>query len=73
MVECLTPKQRGWGFETHLRRVVSLSKTLFSKKVLVISRKKWLRPDMTKTLLTGTLRLNTNKQTKSFLISDIEF
>ena len=28
MVECRTP--RGWGFETYLRCVVSLSKTLYS-------------------------------------------
>ena len=27
---------RGWGFENYFRRVVSLSKTLYSPKVLVI-------------------------------------
>ena len=31
--------------------------------ILVIPRKQWQRPDMTEKLLTGTLRLNTNKQT----------
>ena len=38
---------RGRGFETYLRLVVSLSKTLYSPKVLVIPRKRWLKPDMT--------------------------
>ena len=52
---------RGWGFETYRRRVVSLSKTLYSPKV---PRKRWLSPDMTEKLLTGTLSLNTN--TKNF-------
>ena len=51
----------GREFETYLRRVVSLSKTLFSPKVLVIPRKRLLRPNMTEKLLTGTLNLKTNK------------
>ena len=50
---------KGRGFETYLRRAVSLSKTLYSPKVLVIPRKRRLRPDMTEKLLTGTLSLNT--------------
>ena len=49
---------RGQGFETYLRRVVSLNKTLYSQKVLVIPRKLWLHPDMTKKMLTGMLSLN---------------
>ena len=53
---------RGRGLETYLRCVASLSKTLYSLKVLVIPRKRWLRPDITEKLLTGTLSLNTNKQ-----------
>ena len=44
---------RGGEFETHLCHVVSLSKTLYSPKVLVIPGKQWLRPDMTEKLLTG--------------------
>ena len=45
----------GRGFDPHLgRRVVSLSDTFTSQKVLVIPRKRWLRPDMTEKLLTGT-------------------
>ena len=51
------------GFETYLCLVVSLIKSLYSLKALVIPRKRWLRPDMTEKLLTGTLSLNTNKQT----------
>ena len=38
---------RGQGFETYLRRVVSLSKTLYFPKVLVIPRNRWFRPDTT--------------------------
>ena len=53
---------RGLGFDTFLRRVVSLSKDTFTpRKVLVIPRKRWLRPDMTGKLLTGTLSISTNK------------
>ena len=44
-------------------RVVSLSKAHLLPTVLVKPRKRWLRPDMTEKLLTGTLSLNTNKQT----------
>ena len=36
MVERRTPEREVGGFETYLRRVGSLSKTLYSKKVLVI-------------------------------------
>ena len=56
---------RGRGFETYRRRVVSLSKTLYSPKVLVNypgSGGSFPLPDMTEKLLTGTLSLNTNKQ-----------
>ena len=38
---------RSRRFETYHRRLVSLSKTLYSQKVLVIFRKLWLRPNMT--------------------------
>ena len=50
---------RGRGFEPHSgRRVVSLSKAyLPPKKVLVIPRKRWLRPNMTEKLVTGTLSI----------------
>ena len=32
--------------------------TFTPQKVLVISRKRWLRPNMTEKLFTGTLRIN---------------
>ena len=53
---------RGRGFETYLRHVVSLSKTFYSPKILVIPRKLWLCPDRTEKLSTGMLNLKTNKQ-----------
>ena len=56
---------RGRRFETYLRRVVFLSKTFKSPKVLVMLRKRWFRPEMTEILLTLTLSLNKNKQTFS--------
>ena len=37
-------------------------------KVLVIPRKRWLSPDMTEKLLTGTLSLNTNLSIESLLL-----
>ena len=62
VVERRIPEREVGGFETYLRRVVSLSKTLYSPKVLVIPRKRWLRLYMTEQLLTGTFSLNTNKK-----------
>ena len=57
---------RGRGFEPHSgRRVVSLSKTYLPPKVLVIPRKRWLHPNMTEKLFTGTLSIKPN-QTKTF-------
>ena len=53
---------RSWGFDTYLRRVRSLSKDTFTPRK-VIPRKRWLHSDMTEKLLTGTLSINTNKQT----------
>ena len=56
-------RSRGQGFEPRSgRRVVSLSKTYLSpKKVLVIPRKRWLRPNMTEKLFTGTLSIKPNE------------
>ena len=53
---------RGQRFETYLRSVMSLSKTLYSPKVLVIPKKRLLCPGMTDKLLTGKLSLNTNNK-----------
>ena len=56
----------GWGFDTYLSRVVSLSKDTFTpRKVLVIPRKRWLCPDMTEILFTGTLSLITKPKGKN--------
>ena len=38
VVACRTPEREAGGFETYRRRVVSLSKTLYSPKVLVITQ-----------------------------------
>ena len=43
---------RGRGFDPHSGRRVEQD-TFTSQKVLVIPRKRWLRPDMTEKLLTG--------------------
>ena len=40
----------------------------YSPKVLVIPRKRWLRPDMSEKLLTGKLNLNTNTQASSVAV-----
>ena len=54
---------RGPGFETYLRRVVSLSKTLYSPKVLVnYPGSDGSVPTWLKNLSTGTLSLNTTNQ-----------
>ena len=47
MVERRTPEREVGGFETYLRHVVNLSNTLYSPKVLVMPRKRSLRPHMT--------------------------
>ena len=58
MVNTSDSGSRGRGFEPHSgRRVVSLSKTYLPPKVLVIHRKRWLRPNMTENLFTGTLSI----------------
>ena len=68
MVELQDSESRSPGFDPHKRhRVVSLSKTNLLPTVLVKPRKHWLRTDITEKLLTGTLSLNTNKQTNSLL------
>ena len=56
-------ESRSLGFDPHMRhRIVSLSKTHELPKVLDKPSKRWLRPNMTEQLLTGTLSLNTNKK-----------
>ena len=58
-------ESRGPGFDPNKRhRVVSLSKTHKLPTELVKPRKRWLHPDMTEKLLTGTLSLNTKPCTE---------
>ena len=56
MVRASDSGARGRGFDPHSgRRVVCMSKIhLPPHKVLVIPRKRWLHPEMTEKLLTGT-------------------
>ena len=52
---------KGPRFDPHRwHRVVSFSKSHLLPTVLIKPRKRWLHPDMTEKLLTGTLSLNTN-------------
>ena len=44
--------------------------TLLPESTGLLPRKRWLCPDMTEKLLTGTLSLNTNKQTSTDLYAD---
>ena len=56
-------ESRGPGFDPHRHhRVVSLSKTHLLPTILVKPRKRWLCPDITEKLLTGTLSQNTHKK-----------
>ena len=62
MVNTSDSGSKGRGFEPHSgRRVVSLSKTY----LLVIPRKRWLRPNMTEKLFTGTLSIKLNQLRRS--------
>ena len=59
----LDSESKGPGFNPHRRHcVVSLSKTHQLPTVLVKPRKRWLGPEMTEKLLTGTLSLNTKNK-----------
>ena len=47
---------KGRGFNTYLGRVVFLSKDTFTpRKVLILPRKRWFRPNMTEKLFTWML------------------
>ena len=66
MVNASDSGSRGRGSSpTRVKRCCVLEQgTLTPPKVLVIPRKRWLRPNMTEKLFTGTLRINqsTNQQ-----------
>ena len=51
---------RGRGFEPHSGQTVLCpwARHIYFPKVLVIPRKRWLRPNMMEKLFTGTLRIN---------------
>ena len=50
-------------FDLHSgRRVVSLARHINFSEYWLISRRRWLRLDMTEKVLTVTLKLNANKQ-----------
>ena len=65
MVERRTP-ERKVGVRSSLRSpcCVLEQDTFTSQKVLVIPRKRWLRPDMTEKLFTGTLSKNETKRNR---------
>ena len=55
-----TPDPEVGGFEPHFGQTVLCpwASHIYSPKVLVIPRKRWLRPNMTEKLFTWTLRIN---------------
>ena len=61
MINASDSGSRGRGFEPHSGQTVLCpwARHIYSpKKVLVIPKKRWLRPNMTEKLFTGTLRIN---------------
>ena len=55
VVERRTPEREVWSSILTQVAVLYLEQDTFTpKKVLVIPRKRWIRPDMTEKLLTGT-------------------
>ena len=60
MVNASDSGSRGRGFESHTGQTVlcPLARRIYFPKVLVIPRKRWLCPNMTEKLFTGTLRIN---------------
>ena len=66
-VQSQTPK-REVGIDTYPRRVVSLSKDVFTpRKVLVISRKRWHRADMKEIVDWDLKHLNTKNRHSELL------
>ena len=60
MVNASDSGSRSRGFEPHSGQTVlcPLARRIYSPKVLVIPRKRWLRPNITEKLFTGTLRIS---------------
>ena len=42
---------RGWGFNTYLRLVMSLSRHIYTSKSTGNTQKQWLRPDTTEKIV----------------------
>ena len=63
VVECRTPQREVGVRNLPPQCCVHEQGTLLPESTGLLPRKQWLRPDMTEKLLTGTLSLNTNKQT----------
>ena len=66
MVNASDCGSRGRGFEPHSGQTAlcPLARHINTPKLVVIPRKRWLRPNMTEKSFTGTLRINqpTNQQ-----------
>ena len=72
MVNASESGSRGRGFEPHSGQIVlcPCARRIYSPKVLVIPRKRWLRPNMTEKLFTGTLRINQPTNLIIYIILD---
>ena len=63
MVDRRTPEREvGGSILTQVAVLCPEQDTFTSQKILVIPRKRWLRPDMTEKLFTGTLSKNEMKR-----------
>ena len=62
MVESLTPEPEVGVPYLPLPCCILEQRHIYSPKVLVVPRKRWLRLDMTEKLLIGTLSINANKR-----------
>ena len=59
VVECRTPEREVRGSRPTAAVLCPWARHFTPRKYWLITRKRWLRPDMTEKLLTGTLSLNT--------------
>ena len=62
VVECQTPEREVGGSKPTAAVLCPCARHFTPRSTGLFPRKRWLRPDMTEKLLTGTLSLNTNKQ-----------
>ena len=59
VVECRTPEREVRGSRPTATVLCPWARHFNPRKYWLITQKRWLRPDMTEKLLTGTLSLNT--------------